>query len=108
MKRFVALLLSLCLMTASCAFAAQDYTVAEKLMKQLWAGSGFSGTLTVEMAAQDGKQGLETLKPIVVDADYIYVRGEKASWVNGGLLYKIDATGKYLTKEQIRNIATSL
>ena len=38
----------------------------------------------------------------------IYVRGEKASWVNGGLLYKIDATGKYLTKEQIRNIATSL
>ena len=38
----------------------------------------------------------------------IYVRGEKASWVNGGLLYKIDASGKYLTKEQIRNIATSL
>ena len=38
----------------------------------------------------------------------IYVRGEKASWVSGGLLYKIDATGKYLTKEQIRNIATSL
>lgn len=38
----------------------------------------------------------------------IYVRGEKASWVNGGLLYKIEATGKYLTKEQIRNIATSL
>lgn len=38
----------------------------------------------------------------------IYVRGEKAAWVNGGLLYKIDATGKYLTKEQIRNIATSL
>lgn len=74
MKRFVALLLSLCLMTASCAFAAQDYTVAEKLMKQLWAGSGFSGTLTVEMAAQDGQKGLETLKPIVVEADYIYVR----------------------------------
>lgn len=38
----------------------------------------------------------------------IYVRGEKASWVNGGMLYKIEATGKYLTKEQIRNIATSL
>lgn len=38
----------------------------------------------------------------------IFVRGEKASWVSGGLLYKIDATGKYLTKEQIRNIATSL
>ena len=38
----------------------------------------------------------------------IYIRGEKASWVNGGLLYKIDASGRYLTKEQIRNIATSL
>lgn len=38
----------------------------------------------------------------------IYVRGENASWVNGGLLYKITSTGKYLTKEQIRNIATSL
>ena len=38
----------------------------------------------------------------------IYVRGEKASWVNGGLLYKINANGKNLTKEQIKNIATSL
>ena len=38
----------------------------------------------------------------------IYVRGEKAGWVNGGVLYKVEATGKYLTKEQIRNIATSL
>ena len=38
----------------------------------------------------------------------IYVRGEKASWVNGGVLYKIEAAGKHLTKEQIRNIATSL
>lgn len=38
----------------------------------------------------------------------IYTRGEKSSWVNGGLLYKIETTGKPLTKEQIRNIATSL
>ncbi len=38
----------------------------------------------------------------------IYVRGDKACWVNGGLLYNIHATGKNLTKEQIRNIATSL
>ncbi|MBR2989706.1 hypothetical protein IKF40_02130 [Candidatus Saccharibacteria bacterium] len=38
----------------------------------------------------------------------IYVRGENASWVNGGILYKIHTTGKGLTKEQIRNIATSL
>ena len=38
----------------------------------------------------------------------IYVRGENAAWVNGGILYKIHTTGKTLTKEQIRNIATSL
>lgn len=38
----------------------------------------------------------------------IYTRGQSASWVNGGILYKIEASGKNLTKEQIRNIATSL
>lgn len=38
----------------------------------------------------------------------IYVRGDKACWVNGGLLYNIHTSGKNLTKEQIRNIATSL
>ena len=55
---------------SSCALAAQDYTVAEKLFKQLWAGSGFTGTLEVSFASE----GLSVAKPIVLDADYIYVR----------------------------------
>lgn len=75
MKRLGAFMLACMLLTlAPCALAAQEYTVAEKLAKQLWAGSGFSGVLTVELAAQEGKAGLETLKPIVLDVDYIYVR----------------------------------
>jgi len=76
MKRFLALWLVCCLFTLSapCALAeVEDYTVAGKLLKQLWAGSGFTGTLTVEMAAQ--KEGaLATQKPLVFDVDYIYVR----------------------------------
>ena len=70
MKRFVACIIAICCLTASSAFAMQDYTVAEKLIKQLWAGSGFSGTLEVEFASPE----VSTAKPIVLDLDYIYVR----------------------------------
>lgn len=71
MKRLASILLVLCLLCPVSAWAAEDYTVAEKLGKQLWAGSGFSGTLTVEMQSETG---VSTQKPIVLDADYIYVR----------------------------------
>lgn len=80
MKRFLSLMLALvCLACFSMpAFAAEndpeDYTVAGKLLKQLWAGSGFSGTLSIELAAKEGAQAAATLKPIVLDVDYIYVR----------------------------------
>ena len=40
-----ALALCLCLCTGALAESLQGYTVAEKLIKQLDAGSGFSGTL---------------------------------------------------------------
>ncbi len=71
MKRLASLLLVLCLLCPLMAQAAEDYTVAEKLAKQLWAGSGFSGTLTVDVQSETGAS---TVKPIVLDADYIYVR----------------------------------
>ena len=45
-----------------------------KLIKQLWAGSGFSATVSVEVAAKEGMQAMSTLKPIVMDVSYIYVR----------------------------------
>ncbi|MBQ3352168.1 hypothetical protein IJG91_00675 [Candidatus Saccharibacteria bacterium] len=38
----------------------------------------------------------------------IYSEGDSAVWVNGGILFKVKASGKYLTKEQIRNLATSV
>ena len=68
MKRFFALLL-ICTMLFSCA-CAEDYTVAEKLYKQLWAGSGFSGTLSAEIDSP----AFKTARPITADIDYIYVR----------------------------------
>ena len=71
MKRFFALLLA-CIMLCTCAFA-EDYTVAEKLYKQLWAGSGFSGTLSVEIDSP----AFKTVRPITAEADYIYVREEE-------------------------------
>ena len=72
MKRFVALLM-VCLML-TVAFA-EDYTVAEKLYKQLWAGSGFSGTLKVEIETET----FTTAEPVTADADYIYVRETETS-----------------------------
>lgn len=68
MKRFLALLMA-CLLAFSAA-SAQEMTMAEKLYKQLWAGSGFSGTLT---ALIDTK-AFRTSKPLSADVDYIYVR----------------------------------
>lgn len=68
MKRFFALLLT-CVMLFSCA-CAEDYTVAEKLYKQLWAGSGFSGLLTLEVDSP----AFKTTRPVTADAYYIYVR----------------------------------
>ena len=72
MKRILALLTA-CMCLAVCipsAMAAEEYTMAEKLLKQLWAGSGFSGTLTIEAEGES----FSTAKPITIEADYIYVR----------------------------------
>ncbi|MBQ9403198.1 hypothetical protein IJU22_01350 [Candidatus Saccharibacteria bacterium] len=78
---------------------------------------GASFTLSEEKSTWDSTALLNNYVKKVYPSDFtalreqgitIYVRGEKASWVNGGLLYKIESSGKYLTKEQIRNIATSL
>ena len=78
MKRFLSLMLALvclsCFAMPAVAADTEDYTVAEKLLKQLWAGSGFSGTLSIELAAKEGAQAASTLKPIVLDVNYIYVR----------------------------------
>ena len=58
------------------AVTGTDYTVGDKLLRQLQAGSGFSGTLTVESTAVAGKESeaITTLKPLVFACDYIYLR----------------------------------
>ena len=60
MKRFLSLLVCLVLLTPFSALAAtEDYTVAGKLARQLWAGSGFSGTLTVDVTDGQGASSLQ-------------------------------------------------
>lgn len=88
MTRFARCLAACCLavMLVTTGAAAEvvtevDYTVQEKLFKQLQAGSGFSGTLTVESAAAPGRESeaLTTLKPLTFDCTYIYVRPDAAT-----------------------------
>lgn len=38
----------------------------------------------------------------------LYISGASAAWVNGGVLYKIDAPSNSLTKKQLRNIVISM
>lgn len=38
----------------------------------------------------------------------IYMDNDKAAWVNGGIIYKIEVTAGSLTKKQIKSIAVSL
>ncbi|MEG1776494.1 MAG: hypothetical protein RR367_08295 [Clostridia bacterium] len=58
------------------AQAEENYSVAVKLLRQLWAGSGFSSTLTLKIDPKAGRlgEGVTTQKPLVFDIDYIYVR----------------------------------
>lgn len=68
----LALVLALCALTP--ALAAEDYNMAEKLLKQLQAGSGFSGTLTLALDAKEGTQAISLVKPLTFALDYIFVR----------------------------------
>ena len=80
MKRLLCLCLAcmLCMLTPALASETQqaNYNTAGKLLKQLWAGSGFSGTLTLEITPNEGRlgQSITTQKPLSMDVDYIYVR----------------------------------
>ncbi len=38
----------------------------------------------------------------------IYINGSNATWVNGGIVYKLTAESSNLTKKQIKSIAVSL
>lgn len=79
MKRTIARIVALGLTLLLCASAAAEstdavtYTMAEKLVKQLKAGSGFTGTVTLTSTAVQGRENdaYSTVKPIVLDWTYI-------------------------------------
>ncbi len=80
-RRFMALLLSALLpLGGALAQSPFDYTVADKLKLQLDAGSGFSGTLTLESAAVAGRESeaIVTNAPVVLDVGYLNVRANEA------------------------------
>ena len=88
MKKTVSYLLTLCLTLALLIPAAAaeslldaNYTITEKLIKQMEAGSGFTATLTMEAAAVEGRasDAVTTIKPLVFDVSLIHVREDAAT-----------------------------
>ena len=72
----------LCLALCAPALAeGVDYSLAEKLSKQLEAGSGFTGTLTVSSEAVPGRESdaYTTIKPFTFDCTYLYTREDAAT-----------------------------
>ncbi|MBR3116109.1 hypothetical protein IKF30_02670 [Candidatus Saccharibacteria bacterium] len=74
-------------------------------------------TLTEEASSWDSNALLnnyvkesfgEGYKTIKEQGLTIYINGSNAAWVNGGVIYKINAEGDVLTNKQICSIATSL
>lgn len=74
-------------------------------------------TLTEEKSSWDSNALLNNYVKRTYDDNYdvlreqgitIYISGANASWVNGGILYKITNDGANLSKKQIKNIVTSL
>ena len=84
MKRWIIRILSVGLTLMLCAGAAAEsaeditYTMSEKLTKQLEAGSGFVGTLTLTSTAVPGREAeaFTTGKPLVADWTYIKTAGD--------------------------------
>lgn len=74
-------------------------------------------TITEEKSSWDSTALLRNFVEPTWDANYIttheqgltiYISGANATWVNGGVLYKITAPSNSLTKKQLRNIVTSM
>ena len=74
-------------------------------------------TLTEEKSSWDSSALLSNFVKDAYEDNYtvireqgltIYVSGSNASWVNGGVFYRIDTTSGSLTNKQIRSIAVSL
>lgn len=76
-----------------------------------------SFTLTEEKSSWDSTTLLHNYVEPTWQSNYVttheqgitlYISGANAAWVNGGVLYKIDAPSNSLTKKQLRNIVISM
>lgn len=81
------------------------------------ASTGSAFTLTEEKSSWDSNALLNNYVRNEYGEDYatireqgltIYISEGNAAWVNGGVVYKIEATSGLLTKKQIKSIAVSL
>ncbi|MDO4612226.1 MAG: DUF4367 domain-containing protein [Candidatus Saccharibacteria bacterium] len=79
--------------------------------------SGDTFSLTEEKSSWDSNALLENYVRKEYDEKYvavkengltIYISGGDAAWVNGGVVFKLEAVSGTLTKKQIRSIAVSL
>ena len=97
MKKILCTLTALCLALTLAAgalgesLASLDYSVSEKLFKQLDAGSGFSGTLTVELIAREGfeAEAITTTVPWLFDVSYIFVPPDVGRATSGEKRYDV-------------------
>lgn len=82
----------------------EDYSVAEKFSKQLQAGSGLNGTLTLTVTPVEGREGeaYYTTQPFVFDISYIAVRENAAAGTPAERRYDIH----YMDGENIRAITS--
>lgn len=98
MKKTLCTLLSLWLCLSTCTLAlgeattvTLDYTIAEKLFKQLESGSGFAGTLTLSLTAREGreKEAITTKNPFLFECTYISVPADSLSGLPAERRYEL-------------------
>lgn len=75
MKRFLCAMICMVFLMTSFAMADSEYTVAEKMLKQIEAGSGFSAELSLDVTDAEGQSRLQ--KPIQMNVNYIETESGK-------------------------------
>ncbi|MBR3204576.1 hypothetical protein IKF81_02765 [Candidatus Saccharibacteria bacterium] len=99
-------------------YSLSDIVSEEGKLEMTFTNSdGTSFVLSEEKSAWDNKTLESTYAKETWNTNYtsireqgvtIFISGSDAAWVNGGILYKLNASGNNLTKKQIKSIVTSL
>ena len=99
-------------------FSLKDIVSEDKCLVMSFAnGEGTTFKLSEEKSAWDSDALESNYVKSTWDTDYtsvreqgitIFISASSATWVNGGILYKINAPVNSLTKKQIKSIVTSL